>query len=101
MIHQSQIKEASFDVRLKAKRTRAFERGSVVLVVPHDESKAFREVVFLSGGGVLCFDAATSEPCQANSIGKRVCYHVLSAWKRREANRKRRATIAAKRAKAA
>jgi hypothetical protein len=29
MIHESKIPEASFDVRLKAKATRTFERGTL------------------------------------------------------------------------
>src|SRR5688572_4497400 len=101
MIHESDIPSASFKVRLHARATRAFERGSVVLVVPHDESKVFREVHFLSGGWILCLDAGTREPCEANSKGKRVCYHVVSAARRRDINAKRRRTIAAKKLKAA
>jgi hypothetical protein len=93
MIHESDISSASFKVRLHARATRAFERGSVVLVVPHDESKVFREVHFLSGGWVLCIDAGTREPCEANSKGKRVCYHVIAAANRRRINAKRRATL--------
>lgn len=97
MIHESDIPSASFDVRRKAKATRAFERGNVVLVVPNDESKVFREVHFLQGGWILCVDAGTGEPCEANSKGKRVCYHAFSAHRRREINAKRRATLARKR----
>jgi hypothetical protein len=96
MIHESKIPEASFDVRLKAKDTRAFERGNVVFVVPDDESKVFREVHFLSGGWVLCVDAWTKEPCKANEVGKRCCYHIFSAKHRKDINAKRRATLVRK-----
>src|SRR5690349_15858820 len=93
MIHESKIPEASFDVRLKAKDTRAFERGNVVLVVPNDETKVFREVHFLSGGWVLCVDAWTRKPCKANEVGHHCCYHIYSAKRRKDINAKRRETL--------
>ena len=93
MIHESKIPEASFDVRFKAKDTRAFERGNVVLVVPNDESKVFREVYFFENGWILCVDAWTKKPCKANEVGNHCCYHVVSADRRRKINAKRRETL--------
>jgi len=99
VIYESQISEASFDVRLKAKATRAFERGNCVLVAPHDESKVLRLVEFI-GNRVLCVAFETGEACGANDHGK-CCYHAVAAKRRREINAKRRRTIAARKLKAA
>lgn len=95
MVHASDIDAASFEVRRKAKQTRAFERGPCVLVVPKDENKAMRYVTFLPHGGVTCVDAVLGDPCEANSR-QLICYHSFSAKRRREINKKLRATIRAK-----
>lgn len=100
MILASDIKGASFDVRRKAKATRAFERGDHVLVAPHDAEKALRVVSFLPTGYVLCCNATTGEQCEANSF-RVVCYHAVAADRRREINAKRRATINGRRREAA
>lgn len=95
MIQQSQIKQASFDVRRKSKFCHSYERGDQVFVVPFDETKDRRIVLFLTEG-ILCF-STDGVFCEANFRGKRCCYHVLAAHKRREINKKRRATLARKR----
>ena len=92
MIRKSEINSASFDVRRRAKATRAFERGDHVLVAPHDEKKVLRVVTFMPNGQVMCQAYESGIECEANSH-QRVCYHVFSAARRREINRKRRATI--------
>jgi len=86
---------ASFEVRRRAKATRAFQRGQNVLVVPKDTSKVMRIVSFLPTG-ILCANATTGEICPANDF-KALCYHCLAAWKRIQANEKRRRTLKAKR----
>lgn len=96
MIKESDICLASFEVRRKAKQTRAFERGACVLVVPKDENKAMRYVTFLPHGGVTCVDAALGDPCEANSR-QLTCYHCFSAKRRREINKKLRQTLKVKR----
>ena len=100
MIHASQIDEASAPVKERAKHTRAFERGNCVLVAPHDEEKDLRLVEFLPRQMVLCVAFETGEPCGANDHG-RYCYHTVAAKRRREINRKRRATLAMKKRVAA
>lgn len=95
MIQPSQIKEASFDVRRKAKFCRTHEHGNQVDVMPFDESKDRRIVLFLTEG-ILCF-STDGVACEANWHGRYCCYHVFAANRRREINAKRRATIARKR----
>lgn len=63
MIHESQLSEASFEVRQRAKQTRAFERGDRVLVVPHDPVKVFRLVTFI-GELIICVAYETGEPAK-------------------------------------
>ena len=96
MITINQLKEASFDVRQRAKRTKTFQRFSYVLVAPHDESKALRLVTF-NGETIICAEFGTGKPCEANDHG-RPCYHALAANRRREINEKRRATLRRKQA---
>lgn len=94
MIQPSQIKQASFEVRQKAKFCHAYERGNKVYVVPFDATKDRRIVLFLSEG-ILCF-STDGVFCEANFRGKQCCYHILAASRRRDINAKRRATIARK-----
>ena len=91
MIYIDQISDASFEVRQRAKKTRAFERGNCVLVAPHDETKVLRLVEFI-GNRVLCVAFETGEACGANDHG-RYCYHAVAAKRRREINAKRRRTL--------
>jgi len=98
MIQASALNSASFEIRRKAKACHAHERGNKVYVLPFDESKDRRIVLFLEVG-ILCF-STDGTACEANSF-RSVCYHVLSAVRRREINRKRRATIQRKRSQAA
>ena len=100
MILLSDIADASFNVRRRAKQTRAFERGEHVLVVPLDDKKQFRLVSFLPNEFVICTAYETGEACEANAFG-RVCYHAVAGHKRREINRKRRETLKARRSLAA
>jgi hypothetical protein len=96
MITYSQIPQASFEVRRKAKQCHAFERGNRVYVIPFDETKEARIVMFLAEG-IMCF-TSDGVSCEANWHGRHCCYHVFSASRRREINAKRRATIAMKKA---
>jgi hypothetical protein len=90
MITTHAIKQASDAVRAKALRTRAFQRGNRVLVAPRDAGKALRLVEF-NGNTVTCVAFETGEACPANEHG-RYCYHALAALRRKEINRKARAT---------
>lgn len=99
MIQESQIREASFDVRRKAKFCRAHERGNKVYVEPFDQTKERRIVLFLTEG-ILCF-TTDGVSCEANWHGRYCCYHVMAAHRRREINAKRRRTLALKRRRAA
>lgn len=94
MIQQSQISEASFDVRRKAKFCRTRERGNKVYVNPFDETKDRRIVLFLTEG-ILCF-SVDGVACEANWHGRHCCYHIFAANRRKEINKKRRDTIARK-----
>ena len=97
MIQRADIKTASFDVRRKAKRYHAYERGDHVLTMPYGEDDgSIRAVVFLVGGGVICVHATTGESCPANEFGM-VCKHVVAAQRRVEINAKRRQTLRFKR----
>lgn len=96
MITHSQIKQASFEVRRKAKQCHAFERGNQVYVIPFDETKELRIVMFLTEG-IMCF-STDGVSCEANWHGKRCCYHVAAAQRRRDINAKRRRTLALRRA---
>ena len=96
MIKHSQVSEASFEVRLKAKKCHAFERGNEVYVIPFDQTKDARIVMFLTEG-IMCV-SADGVMCPANWQGKRVCYHVIAAKRRRDINAKRRATLALRKA---
>lgn len=96
MIQKSQISQASFDVRRKAKQCHAYERGDRVYVVPFDETKETRIVMFLTEG-IMCF-STDGVACEANWHGKRCCYHVFAANRRRDINAKRRRTLALRRA---
>lgn len=96
MITYPQVEQASFEVRLKARRCHAFERGDKVVVIPFDQTKESRIVMFLTEG-ILCF-SSDGVSCEANWHGKHCCYHVFSADRRRRINAKRRATIALRRA---
>ena len=91
MIRYSQIDEASLEVRRKAKQCHAHERGNKVFVLPFDETKDRRIVLFLTEG-ILCF-STDGVSCEANWHGRHCCYHVLAANRRREINAKRRATL--------
>jgi hypothetical protein len=95
MIQVSDIQAASFPVRLKAKATRTRELDNCVYVMPLDESKDRRAVIFLAEG-ILCV-STDGEQCKANEFGN-CCYHALAASRRREINRKRRATMASRKA---
>lgn len=94
MIQKSQIAQASFDVRHKAKFCHTHERGNQVDVHPFDETKDRRIVLFLTEG-ILCF-STDGVSCEANWHGKHCCYHVFAANRRKEINKKRRDTIARK-----
>lgn len=96
MITHSQVSEASFEVRLKAKKCHAFERGNEVYVIPFDPAKDSRIVMFLTEG-IMCV-SVDGVMCEANRKGHRACYHVMAAKRRKEINAKRRNTIAMKRA---
>lgn len=96
MITHSQVSEASFEVRLKAKKCHAFERGNEVYVIPFDQTKDARIVIFLTEG-IMCV-SVDGVCCEANFKGHRCCYHVFSAARRRRINAKRRATLAMKKA---
>lgn len=96
MIQKSQIAQASFEVRQKSKQCHAFERGNEVYVIPFDQTKEARIVMFLTEG-IMCV-SVDGVMCEANWKGKRCCYHVCAANRRREINAKRRQTIALKRA---
>lgn len=98
MITHSQISEASFEVRLKAKKCHAFERGNEVYVIPFDQTKDARIVIFLTEG-IMCV-SVDGVMCKANEF-KTVCYHCVAAVNRRRINAKRRKTISAKRRLAA
>ena len=93
MFRPSQIDEASFEVRLKAKACECHEVDpKTVYVIPRDDSKDRRAVIWLLEG-ILCVSTDTGEICKANEIGNHCCYHVFAANRRREINAKRRATI--------
>lgn len=96
MITHSQISEASFEVRLKAKKCHAFERGNEVYVIPFDQTKEARIVIFLTEG-IMCV-SVEGVMCEANWKGHRPCYHVIAAKRRRDINAKRRRTLALRRA---
>ena len=98
MIKHSQISEASFEVRLKAKKCHAFERGNEVYVIPFDQTKDARVVIFLTEG-ILCV-SVDGVTCKANEF-KTACYHSVAAANRRRINSRRRNTISAKRRRAA
>lgn len=95
MITHSQVSEASFEVRLKAKKCHAFERGNEVFVIPFDKTKDARIVMFLTEG-IICV-SVDGVMCQANWHG-RTCYHTQAARRRRDINAKRRRTVAIKKA---
>lgn len=99
MISTNDIKTASFEVRSKAKQTHAYERGNRVLVVPKDEQKQIRLVEF-NGTTVTCVAFETGELCPANECHA-ICYHVFSAYKRRQRNKKWRRTYFSNRKRAA
>lgn len=96
MITHAQVSEASFEVRLKAKKCHAFERGNEVYVIPFDQTKEARIVIFLTEG-VMCV-SVDGVMCEANWKGRRCCYHVMAAKRRRDINAKRRRTLALRRA---
>lgn len=91
MIQPSELKFASAEVIARAKLCRAYERGNQVYVKPQIPMKENRIVIFLREG-ILCV-ATDGEACPANDHG-RYCYHTLAANRRREINKKSRATRA-------
>jgi len=95
MIDYSQISEASFDVRRKAKHCRARQVENAVYVLPLDPAKERRVVVFLNEG-IICV-STDGVQCEANSF-RNVCYHAVAAQRRKEINAKRRRTLAQRRA---
>ena len=95
MIRLNQITNASFDIRRKAKQVSAREVENAVYIIPHDEKKDRRAVIFLPDG-IICV-STDGVACPANDFGN-VCYHVLAAARRREINRKRRETLRRKKA---
>jgi hypothetical protein len=98
MILKSQLKFASDEQKRKAKRCHSFERQQEVYVIPRDQTKDARIVVFLAEG-ILCM-TADGIYCRANQMGH-LCYHVLAGARRKLLNAKRRSTIASKRLRAA
>lgn len=96
MILRSDIKFASEEVRSRAKKFRAFERGDRVYVMT-EEGKHDRGV-FFEGPKVECFSVEDGTQCPANSF-KTVCCHAFAADRRKRINAKRRATLARKKFK--
>lgn len=96
MITHSQVSQASFEVRLKAKKCHAFERGNEVYVIPFDQTKDARIVMFLTEE-IMCV-SVDGVMCEANFKGKRCCYHVFAAKRRKDINARRRRTLALRRA---
>lgn len=97
MIQVSDINSASFDVRRRAKQCHAHGCGNAVYILPFDESKERRAVVFLNEG-ILCV-ATDGVACPANDHAL-VCYHVFAANRRKQINAKRRRTLAMKKQEA-
>src|SRR5262249_41098571 len=95
MFQPPQIAQASFDVRRRAKLCRVREKSGRFFVKTPEPDKDDRVVLFINEG-ILCFSSDTGEQCKANEIGKHCCRHVYAASRRREINRKFRATIARK-----
>ena len=93
MIQESELKFASDDVIARAKKCRTNERGDHVYVDPQIPMKEQRIVLFLREG-ILCI-ATDGVACPANDHGK-YCYHAYAAKRRKDINKKRRATIARK-----
>lgn len=94
MIARSQIKDASDEVRARAKTFHCFERGVVVYV--RTEPYKVDRGVFFEGQRVACYSVETGATCKANEFGV-VCSHCFAADRRKRINSKRRKTIAAKR----
>jgi hypothetical protein len=93
MIQVSQLKMATDEQKRKALACRTAERGEQVYVMPRDETRERRIVIFLNEG-ILCI-STDGTACPANDH-KRTCYHALSAARRKVINAKRRRTIAMK-----
>lgn len=93
MIARSQIKDASDEVRARAKKFHCFERGVVVYV--RTEPEKHDRGVFFEGQRVACYSVEIGDTCAANTFGN-VCCHAFAADRRKRINSKRRATIARK-----
>lgn len=93
MIARSQIKSASDEVRARAKTFRCFERGVVVYV--RTEPYKVDRGVFFEGQRVACYSVETGAMCEANTFGT-VCSHAYAADRRKQINKKSRATRARK-----
>lgn len=91
MIARSQIKNVSDYVRERAKNFHCFERGVVVYV--RTEPYKVDRGVFFEGQRVACYSVETGEACKANEFGT-VCSHAFAALRRKEINKKSRATRA-------
>ena len=94
VISKAQLKFASEDQKRRAKACHSFERGQQVYVIPSEPAKEARIVIFLNEG-ILCIEP-DGTACPANDH-KKLCYHALSAARRKVINSKRRQTIATKR----
>lgn len=95
MFTKSQIADASFDVRRRAKLCRTHEEGNRVWVETPEFDKDNRVVEFYPFG-IMCVSTDTGEQCKANEVGKHCCRHVFAANRRKEINAKRRRTLAMK-----
>jgi hypothetical protein len=94
MIQQHQIAQASFDVRRKAKLCRVHEDKFGRLWIETPEPTKDNRVILYLENGILCVSVDTGEQCKANEIGKHCCRHVFAANRRKEINKKFRASLA-------
>lgn len=93
MISRQQIKNASPEVIKRSKNFHCFERGVVVYV--RTEPYKVDRGVFFEGQRVACYSVETGEACKANEFGT-VCSHAFAADRRKQINKKSRATRARK-----
>jgi hypothetical protein len=93
MIQHSQVRQASFEVRRKAKLCRVHEDRFGRLWVETPEWFKDNRVVLFFDHGILCVSVETGELCKANEFGHHCCRHIYAADRRREINKKFRASL--------
>lgn len=93
MITRSQLNSVSDRIRARGLTFNCYERGQWVYV--RTEAEKDDRAVLFNGNTLECFSAETGSQCEANQF-KGPCAHAWAALRRKEINKKSRATRAGK-----